>query len=299
MVEHFPEEEGVVGWIPTPRTMNLDILYEHQGILVVNKPPGIAVHPSKEGETRRDGGRGGKGAGGKDAHTLVDLILAHAPEVRGIGEDSDRPGIVHRLDKDTSGVSVVAKNQETFQNLKELFKSRTIAKRYLAIVDGRVKEPRGTIELPIGRMGLKRTVPRLGGGQARLNPSERFVRADDAVGQARRMTLTKIREARTEYVVRKRFKDATLVELIPKTGRMHQLRVHLKAIDHPVLGDKLYGGKIAASRASRQMLHALSLEFSLGDKRFAFQADPPEDFEELLRRLQEELQTHSEETVEY
>ena len=283
MVEHFPEEEGVVGSIPTPSTMNLDILYEDEGILVVNKPPGIAVHPPKEGETRRDGGRDGKGAGvsagggsasgGKDAHTLVDFILAHAPEVRGIGEDSDRPGIVHRLDKDTSGVLVVAKNQETFQNLKELFKSRNIAKRYLAIVDGRVKEPRGTIELPIGRMGLKRTVPG-------------------------KTPLTKVREAKTEFIVRKRFRDATLVELIPKTGRMHQLRVHLKAIDHPVLGDTLYGGKIAASRAPRQMLHALSLEFSLGDKRFAFQADPPEDFQNVLEKLGENNK-NSEEFIEY
>ena len=281
MVEHLPEEQRVVGSIPTPSTMNLDILYEDGDVLVVNKPPGIAVHPPKEGETRRDGGRGGKGAGIKDAHTLVDLILAHAPEVQDVGEDPDRPGIVHRVDKDTSGVLVVAKNQETFQNLKELFKNRHVAKRYLAIVDGRVKEPRGTIELPIGRMGLKRTVPRPGGGQAGKTP------------------LTKVRDAKTQYIVRKRFKDATLVELIPKTGRMHQLRVHLKAIDHPVLGDTLYGGKIAASRAPRQMLHALSLEFSLGDKRFAFQADPPEDFEELLKRLQEELQTNSEETVEY
>lgn len=225
---------------------SLDILYEDDDLLVLNKPPGISVHPSL-----------------KEPHgTLVDAILAHDSAIAGVGEDLKRPGIVHRLDKDTSGVLVVAKNQATFEELKNLFQTRRVEKRYLAIVDGRVKEPRGVIDALIGRSGLKRVVVRDG------------------------IHAIKARDAETVYIVRRRFADATLLELRPKTGRMHQLRVHLQAIHHPVLGDKLYGGKRIAIRAPRQMLHALSLTFSRADgRRFTFEADPPDDFRAALEQL--------------
>lgn len=229
--------------VPEP----LDILYEDDDLLVLNKPPGISVHPSLH----------------EPSGTLADALLSSFPELRGVG-DPARPGIVHRLDKDTSGVLVVAKNQEAYAELKELFRSRKIEKEYTAIVAGRVKAPRGTITLPIGRVGMRRGVE--GPGRP----------------------LGKVREAITNFVVRRRFRDATLLALHPKTGRMHQLRVHLAAIGHPVLGDKLYGGKHALLRASRQMLHASSLTFSrLDGKRYTFEADPPEDFQETLRTLEE------------
>ena len=226
----------------------LDILYEDDDLLVLNKPPGISVHPSLH----------------ESSGTLVDALLSYFPELRGVGEDPVRPGIVHRLDKDTSGVLVIAKNQETFVELKELFRSRKIEKQYIAIVEGRVKAPRGTITLPIGRIGMRRGV--------------------DGPGRP----LGKVREAITNFVVRRRFRDATLLTLRPKTGRMHQLRVHLAAIGHPVLGDKLYGGKHTSLRASRQMLHASSLTLSRRNgKRYTFEADPPEDFQETLGTLEE------------
>ena len=236
----------------------LDILYEDDDLLVVNKPPGLSVHTSVH----------------EPSGTLADAIVAHDPAIAGVGEDPVRPGIVHRLDKDTSGVLVVARRQATFAELKRLFQTRQIEKRYLAVVDGRVKEPRGTIAFPIGRVGLKRAVP------------------------AGRQQPSKLREAETAYIVRRRFSDATLLELRPKTGRMHQIRVHLKAISHPVLGDRLYGGKHAQGRAPRQMLHAASLSFALADgKRYTFEADPPPDFTDILEQL-EEAQRQDEPSVE-
>jgi 23S rRNA pseudouridine1911/1915/1917 synthase len=243
------------------RPAPLEILYEDRDLLVLNKPAGISVHPSAK----------------EPSGTLTDAILSHDPAIGGVGEDPTRPGIVHRLDKDTSGVLLVAKNQRTFEELKALFQKREVEKRYLAIVEGKVKEPRGTIALPIGRAGLKRTVP----------------------SRSRRRPTRNVREAETSYVVRKRFKDATLLELRPKTGRMHQIRVHLQAIGHPVLGDKLYGGKRAANRAARQMLHAYSLTFSRSNgKRYTFEADPPPDFQEKLDELMEESEGVDEPIIE-
>ena len=232
-----------------PQQSALDILYEDDDLIVVNKSAGISVHPSQK----------------EPSGTLTDVLLGRWPEIHSVGEDVLRPGIVHRLDKETSGILVVAKNASTFQELKELFKERKVEKQYLAIVEGRIKEPRGTITLPIGRYGMKRVIA--DGRQKTLNA----------------------RDAKTVFIVRKRFSDATLLEVRPTTGRMHQIRVHLKAIDHPILGDTLYGGKRVAARAPRQMLHAFSLSFSRSDgRRFTFEADPPDDFQEMLQSLQDQ-----------
>lgn len=235
--------------------MDIDIIYESPELLAVNKPPGISVHPSRK----------------EPEGTLIDLLLEMYPDLAGVGENQQRPGIVHRLDKETSGVMVVARTQEVFLGLKALFKERKTEKRYLALVDGIIKEPRGKIDFPVGRVGLKMGIVR---------PGQR--------------NLPKQRDAETRYIVRKRFavhpehgRGATLVEVLPKTGRMHQIRVHMHGIGRPVLGDKLYGGKAIRARAPRQMLHAWKLSFTLNETEYAFEAELPDDFEEVLEALAE------------
>ena len=245
----------------------VDIIYESSELLAVNKPPGISVHPSRK---EPDG-------------TLINILLEMYPDLAGVGDPSAgsgqeeflRPGIVHRLDKETSGVMVVARTQETFLGLKALFKERKVEKRYLALVDGIIKEPRGKIDFPVGRVGLKMGIVR---------PGQR--------------KLPKQRDAETRYIVRRRFpvategspepsRGATLVEVLPKTGRMHQIRVHMHGIGRPVLGDKLYGGRAIRARAPRQMLHAWKLTFMLHGTEYAFEAELPDDFEEVLETLAE------------
>lgn len=246
----------------------MEIIYTDPHIIVINKPPGISVH----------GGISVSGA------TLIDELLKTFPEIRTVGDDPSfakasaaakaladkpegkpniRPGIVHRLDKDTSGVMVVARNQKSFEVLKNLFKTRQITKTYLAIVCGTPKQKKGVVEFPIGRL-VK-------------NPLRRGVEARHA-----RSVIRGAREAYTEYRVLKAGGGFSLIELKPKTGRMHQLRVHLKTLGTPVACDRVYGGKnvCCPQGTSRQLLHAQSLSFSMPDAgRLFFEADPPEDFQ--------------------
>lgn len=274
--------------------MNIDIIYSDKDLIVVNKPPGLPVH-------------GGPQVTGK---TLVDFLLERFPEIKTVGDPPAvsnakgqmsnvilRPGIVHRLDKDTSGVMVVARNQKSFEYLKNLFKSRRVEKIYWAIVCGRPKERRGVISLPIGRLirnPLKRgyQTPAVGGKTAGVEKSG----------------IRGAREAITEYKVLKSplfqflptgkvgkaggISIYSLVELRPKTGRMHQLRVHMKALGHPVACDRVYGGKnvccpellapgapSGAPGAPRHLLHAKSISFSFPEgRKLYFEADPPSDF---------------------
>lgn len=233
----------------------IDIIYSDKDLIVVNKPPGLPVH-------------GGIGIKGK---TLVDFLLEQFPEIKNVGDEPKfRPGLVHRLDKDTSGVMVVARNQKSFEALKNLFKSRQVEKTYWAIVCGKPKETKGIINLSMGRL-IK-------------NPRKRGVASE-------RTKVRGEREAVTEYRVLKAGDKFSLVELRPKTGRMHQIRVHMKAINHPVACDKLYGGKNVCCPigASRQLLHAKSISFSFpafaeatagrpAGRKLFFEADPPEDF---------------------
>ncbi|QQG45563.1 MAG: RluA family pseudouridine synthase [Candidatus Sungiibacteriota bacterium] len=232
--------------------MQIQTIYLDKDVIVLNKPPGISVHP-------------GSSVSGP---TVVDFLLEKFPEVKAVGDDPKmRPGIVHRLDKDTSGVMVVSRNQKSFEKLKELFQKRLVEKLYWAIVCGRPKERRGVISLPIGRV-IK-------------NPLKRGV-------EENKRKIRGAREAVTEYKVLKFGKHYSLVELSPKTGRMHQLRVHLKAIGHPVVCDKIYGGKnvCCPDGADRQMLHARSLSFSFPEgRRLHFEADVPQDFTVALRRV--------------
>lgn len=226
--------------------MTPEIIYEDENVVALNKPAGLLVH----------------GDGHNQGETLVDWLLVNVPEVVAVGDKPEqRPGIVHRLDKDTSGIMLIARNQQYFLYLKSLFQKRLIQKTYLALVQGVPKEEVGAIDLAISlKPGTtKRTVH---GGK-----------------------LTK--PALTQYRLLKDFGEASLLEVSPKTGRTHQIRVHLAAIGCPVLGDVMYGPKKKTVEATRLMLHAESLEFELSPGRsIKLQADPPEDFKNLLAELE-------------
>ncbi len=233
--------------------MQITSIYEDEDVLVLNKPAGLQVHPAPNGDTTQK--------------TLVDWIKENRPEILGVGDDPLlRPGIVHRLDKDTSGVLVVAKNQSTFEFLKKQFQEKVLQKTYMALVYGNIKNNEGIINRPIGK------------SRSDFRKRSSF---DNLRG--------KIREAITEYKVLQRFKDFTFIECYPKTGRTHQIRVHMKFIGHPIVGDILYGGrkKIPPEGLARQFLHANSIEITLPNGTKAlFEADLPADLEGVLKTLQ-------------
>ncbi len=225
----------------SPESIPLTILYEDNDVLVIDKPAGLTTHPSP----------------GHPGGTLVNAILAHYPQLADMG-GSLRPGIVHRLDRDTSGLIVVAKNSAAQMNLVSQFKARIVRKTYLVLVKGRLTPERGAIEAPIGR-----------------SPSDR-----------KRMAVTSGgREARTTYKVVKYLGDYTLLEVKPETGRTHQIRVHLAAIGYPVVGDAVYGVK--SDFLSRQFLHAYRLGFKLPStgEYVEFTADLPPDLDSALKAI--------------
>jgi 23S rRNA pseudouridine1911/1915/1917 synthase len=226
-----------------PEAIPIKILYEDDDLLVIDKPAGLTVHP----------------APGHPSHTLVNAVLAHLNEIEDDGE-STRPGIVHRLDKDTSGVMLVAKNNVALANLADQFKSRSVKKVYLTLVTGILKPDRGVIEAPIGRDS----------------------------GDRKKMAVTgesRGRAARTNYRVLRYVGKNSLLEITPETGRTHQIRVHLAAIGYPVFGDITYGKKSVFLH--RQFLHAHRLGFSLPSTgRFVeFESPLPEDLEKALAEL--------------
>jgi 23S rRNA pseudouridine1911/1915/1917 synthase len=247
----------------------LQILYEDPDCIVINKAPGIVVHP----------------AAGQVAGTLVNALLHHCPELDGIGGER-RPGIVHRLDKDTSGVMIVAKNGMALQNLVAQFKNRTVQKEYVALVWGKLEPAKGIIDRPIGRHRSDR----------KRMSSVHF--------------LHKRREAVTEWRVEERFAfDAvantrrwlTLLRLRPRTGRTHQIRVHLADLGYPLVGDRVYGRKRksgmtkppiapALDEFPRQALHAekLVIDHVRTGRRMEFCAPLPKDLQDLLGFLQGE-----------
>lgn len=236
-------------------SQNLKIarIYEDKSLLVVNKPAGLMAHSTVLSQES----------------TLADWVVRNYPETAEVGDPgafrngkNTRPGLVHRLDRETSGVMIVAKTQKAFGYLKSLFGSGEVEKTYLALVRGRVAAP-GRVDRPIGlRNGsIKRSV------------------------HARRLKMVK--EAITEYAPVKTIeKDGeifTLLRVYPKTGRTHQIRVHLSSIGHPVVGDGLYGKRINPWELDRQFLHAESLEFTGADgKRMKFEAELPEDLRKII-----------------
>jgi len=224
-----------------PEDVPLNIIYENDDLLVVDKPAGLTVHPVP----------------GHPGHTLVNALLAHFPHLADTG-DALRPGIVHRLDKDTSGLMLVAKTGKAQEHLAGQFKSHSVTKAYMALVKGRLTPENGIIEAAIGR---------------------------DPRHRQRMAVVEGGREASTEYQVIKYIGGYTLVEVRPRTGRTHQIRVHLSAIGFPVVGDKIYGVK--APFLSRQFLHACRLGFSLPStgEYVEFKSDLPADLEKALEDL--------------
>ncbi len=226
-----------------PEEMELSILYEDEDLAVLNKPSGVVVYP----------------AAGNRRGTLVQGLL-HARTLSGVGAP-ERPGVVHRLDKETSGVIVFAKSDMAYYDLIRQFKDRHIHKTYLAVVHGCVEEDEGRIEAPIGRDLHHRQ---------RMGVRERGGRP-----------------AITEFRVLKRLKDTTLLRVSPHTGRTHQIRVHLTAIGHPIVGDSLYGRKNRSKSAERLMLHAwkLRLTHPQTGQRLEFSAPAPPEFRSYLEGL--------------
>jgi len=227
----------------TPEYIPLKIIYEDSDLIVIDKPAGLTVHP----------------APGHYTHTLVHAVLAHAPDIA--TGDSQRPGIVHRLDKNTSGLIVVARNPVSHMNLADQFKKREVTKVYLVLVQGHVAPEEGIIEANIGR-----------------NPHNRKTMA----------VVSRGREARTAYKVIRYVDGYTLLEVRPRTGRTHQIRVHLAAIGHPVVGDETYGGKTEI--LDRQFLHAYRLGFRLpsSGKYVEFESPLPGDLSQALEKISQD-----------
>ena len=219
----------------------IDIIYENDDLLVINKKSGMVVHP----------------APGNYSGTLVNALLGKFS----LSNDKLRPGIVHRLDKDTSGLMLVAKNDWTHDKLSKMIKDKEVKRVYLALVDGVINHDTGTIEAPIGR-----------------DPKDR-----------EKMMVTDInsKEARTNFKVLKRYKNHTLIECILDTGRTHQIRVHMKYIGFPVTNDPLYGK--CFNKEFGQMLHSKEIDFKnpRDNKRIHFEVDAPDEFYEILNSIEE------------
>lgn len=241
-----------------PEKIPIEIIYEDSDVIVVNKPAGLAVHPGA----------------GRPSGTLVNAVLAHTKEISSIGGPL-RPGVVHRLDKDTTGVLVMARNDRSHINLAKQFKDHTSRRRYVALVWGSIKKDEGTIDYALGRDTVHRK---------RIS-----IRARSK------------RKAITHYRVLKRYPHTTLIELTLETGRTHQIRVHLAAINHPVVGDQTYGKRAAPSalpkhiidgfkQIKRQCLHAMTLGFThpATGEQMEFSAPMPPDMEGLINLMDKE-----------
>jgi 23S rRNA pseudouridine1911/1915/1917 synthase len=228
-----------------PEEIPLDILFENEDCIVINKPAGMVVHPAL----------------GHATGTLVQAVLAHAPEIEGVG-GIKRPGLVHRLDQDTSGVILLAKNDSAHQYLQDQFKDRTVGKVYLALVDGRPPSPKGRVEVAIGRDPKFR---------------QRMAAVQDREG----------REAVSEFFTLEEFSKHTLLKVSILTGRTHQIRVHLAFLGSPVVGDTVYGRNKSSLEIDRQFLHAHQLMISIpGDERQrTFEAPLAAELEETLKAL--------------
>ena len=228
-----------------PEAIPLDILYENNDVMVVNKPAGMVVHP----------------AAGHASGTLIHAALSHAPEMEGIGGEI-RPGVVHRLDKDTSGIILLAKNERSHRWLQDQFRLRKVTKIYIALVDGKPPTPQGRVEAAVGR-----------------DPSHR-----------KKMAIvpdSKGREAISEYYTVETFTSHTLLEVHPLTGRTHQIRLHMAFLGCPIVGDPIYGHRKAGIPMTRHFLHAARLTIKLlGEEQpRTFEAPLPDDLDIILKNL--------------
>ena len=228
-----------------PEAIPLDIIFENDDVMVINKPAGMVVHPSA----------------GHESGTLVHAALAHAPEMEGIGGEI-RPGVVHRLDKDTSGLILMAKNDRALQWLQAQFKDRLVKKAYLALVDGAPPTPKGRVEAPIGRDSAHR---------------KKMAIVSESKGRA----------AISEYKTLESFAQHTLLEVSILTGRTHQIRLHCALLEAPIAGDLLYGNRKQMVKVPRHFLHATRLTIMLPNETEArtFEAALPEELESVLSEL--------------
>lgn len=228
-----------------PEKMDLDIVYEDDYLMVINKPSGLVVHP----------------AAGHYSNTLVNGLLAYTNNLSG-NNGSLRPGIVHRIDKDTSGLLVVAKTDKVHYELAKQLKDKTLTRKYIALVSGRINHDTGEIDAPIGR-----------------NPSDR-----------KKMCVTDVnsKDAITYFKVLERYKNATLLECKLSTGRTHQIRAHMRYINHPIVNDPVYNSKKATSFG--QMLHAKEISFihPITKKKMTFSCDVPKEFMKILEKYKNE-----------
>ncbi len=231
-----------------PEAMDLDIRYEDDDFLVVNKPAGMVVHPGT----------------GHESGTLVHGLLAHCPDLPGIG-DTKRPGIVHRLDKDTSGLLAVAKNDLAMRHLQAQFAERTVGKQYLALTHGHIQPLSAIIDAPIGR-----------------DPKQRKKMAVIPPGGS-----ATARAAQTKYHTITSFDEYTLVGCDLYTGRTHQIRVHLAYIGYPIVGDRVYGRRKQTLLTNRHFLHAaeLKLKRPSDNQEMAFSAELPQELQTILEKV--------------
>ncbi|MDD2469360.1 MAG: RluA family pseudouridine synthase [Bacilli bacterium] len=238
MVEEIEEESTSI----KPENIPLDILFEDDSIIVVNKPSGMVVHP----------------AAGHHTNTLVNALLYHSLHLSNMDNDL-RPGIIHRIDKDTSGLLVVAKNDEVYITLSQALKDRKVIRRYIALVEGVIPHDKGTIDAPIGR-----------------DPFDR-----------KKMAVTDInaKDAITHFRVLKRLNGATLIECQLETGRTHQIRLHMQYIGYPIVNDPVYNNKKTINSFG-QMLHAKLLGFNhpITNEYMEFEVDAPNEFQTIVER---------------
>lgn len=239
----IPPTQSVAGLVG--EQIPLDIIFENDDLIVVNKPAGMVVHP----------------AAGHDNGTLVNAVLGYSPDIEGIGGE-ERPGVVHRLDKNTSGLIVLAKNERAHRWLQDQFRLRKVEKTYLALVDGQPPTPTGRVEAPIGR-----------------DPSHRKKMAIMPPGKGR--------DAASEYKTLETFAQHTLLEFHPHTGRTHQIRLHCAFLGCPIVADPIYGHRHVTVNLKRHFLHAYRLKIVLPGEKNAriFEAELPVELSNVLDEL--------------
>ena len=225
--------------------IEIQIIEENDDFIIINKPAGISVHPGDH----------------EHEDTVVNWALAHFPQIKNVGENPLRPGIVHRLDKETSGILIIVKNQKSFKHFKQLFSERKIKKTYFALCWGSFQKNKGQISTFIGK--------------SNSNPLKQATSANAE-------KLINPKKALTSFEVVEQRKEMSLIRVSPKTGRKHQIRIHLQSIGHPIVGDKIYNTKNFQQdnkKHHRLMLHAQKIEFYFPPgKRYSLESDLPKDF---------------------
>lgn len=237
------------------------IICEHKDFLVIDKPAGLLVHKTNN----------------PHSYSLVDIMKDIYPEIEGVKDKNQSPeaqmqqrdGVVHRIDKDTSGLVLMARNQESFEIFKDLFKQRKVYKEYICLVRGHVKIQHNHITYPIIRSKLDHTkrVAVVSNKQSKIQE----------------------RHADTEYWVQEKYNKASLIRVVIHTGRTHQIRIHMKAIGHPIIGDKLYGGKAESqdnNSLSRQFLHATRLQFDYKEEKYTFDSQLPRELQNYIETIE-------------